>query len=460
MNHITQEHPQSQNDFSQGAVWKNILSMAIPMMIAQVIQLLYNIVDRVYIGHLPGGSTIPLTAIGLAFPIITIITGFTNLYGMGGAPLCSIARGEGDHLKAEQIMGNTFILLISTAVFLFIIFMITMRPILYAFGAGEQTYPYARQYLQIYLCGTFFSMTGLGMNTFINAQGFGRKGMTTIIIGAAANIILDPLFIFIFHMGVQGAALATVISQGISAFFVLHFLTSNKTIYKLRPTNFKLKIKTVTQIINLGLANFIMSATNALTQITSNSMLKKFGGDLSIAVMTVISSIRDITWITVQGLSQGAQPVLGFNFGAKKYHRVKKGIRFLTLSAVIYTTTLWLLTMLFPTPFLHIFNSHSELLEAGVPALRIYFFGFFMMSLQFSGQTTFTALGFSRQAIFFSLLRKAIIVVPLTLTLPYIAHLGVNGVYLAEPISNFIGGLASFFTMYFTVYRKLGTGIR
>lgn len=449
-----------QNDFSQGPIWKNILSMSLPMMAAQVIQLLYNIVDRVYIGHLPGGSTIPLTALGLTFPVITIITAFTNLYGMGGAPLCSIARGQGEYKKAEHIMGNTFTLLTATAAVLFVIFTCAMRPLLYAFGAGEQTYPYARQYLQIYLLGTGFSMVSLGMNTFINSQGFGRTGMATIMIGAAANIVLDPVFIFIFHMGVRGAAIATVISQGLSAFFVMRFLTSDKAIYRLSRSNLPLKFATVKQIVSLGLANFIMSATNALTQIACNTMLKKFGGDLSVAVMTVLSSIRDITWTTVQGLSQGAQPVLGFNFGAKEYARVKSGIRFLTGTAVAYTTLLWLLTILFPEPFLHIFNSHPELLEAGVPALRIYFFGFFMMSLQFSGQTTFTALGFSRQAIFFSLLRKAIIVVPLTYLLPYIAGLGVNGVYAAEPISNFIGGISCFAAMYLTVYRRLGTEIR
>ena len=212
------------NDFSKGAVWKNILSMAVPMMIAQVIQLLYNIVDRVYIGHLPGGSTVPLTALGLTFPVITVITAFTNLFGMGGAPLCSIARGQGNIGRAEKIMGNAFAMLMITGAVLVIVLNLTMKPVLYAFGAGEETYPLASRYLRIYLLGTFFSMAGLGMNSFINSQGFGRKGMTTILIGAVANIVLDPVFIFVFHMGVQGAALATVISQGLSAFFVIKFL--------------------------------------------------------------------------------------------------------------------------------------------------------------------------------------------------------------------------------------------
>lgn len=444
------------NDFSKGAVWKNILSMAVPMMIAQVIQLLYNIVDRVYIGHLPGGSTVPLTALGLTFPVITVITAFTNLFGMGGAPLCSIARGQGNIGRAEKIMGNAFAMLMITGAVLVIVLNLTMKPVLYAFGAGEETYPLASRYLRIYLLGTFFSMAGLGMNSFINSQGFGRKGMTTILIGAVANIVLDPVFIFVFHMGVQGAALATVISQGLSAFFVIKFLLSGKAVYRLKLRCLKPDPAVILRITSLGLANFIMSATNALTQVACNTMLKKFGGDLYIAVMTVLGSVRDISWTTVQGLSQGAQPVLGYNYGAKEYRRVQKGIKFLAVTSALYTTVIWILTMTFPEPFLHIFNSHPELLEAGVPALHIYFFGFFMMSLQFTGQTAFTALGLSKQAIFFSLLRKAIIVVPLTFILPYVAGLGVKGVFLAEPVSNFIGGAACFLTMYFTVYRKLG----
>ena len=428
------------NDFSKGAVWKNILSMAVPMMIAQVIQLLYNIVDRVYIGHLPGDSTVPLTALGLTFPVITVITAFTNLFGMGGAPLCSIARGQGNIGRAEKIMGNAFAMLMITGAVLVIVLNLTMKPVLYAFGAGEETYPLASRYLRIYLLGTFFSMAGLGMNSFINSQGFGRKGMTTILIGAVANIVLDPVFIFVFHMGVQGAALATVISQGLSAFFVMKFLLSGKAVYRLKLRCLKPDPAVILRI----------------TQVACNTMLKKFGGDLYIAVMTVLGSVRDISWTTVQGLSQGAQPVLGYNYGAKEYRRVQKGIKFLAVTSALYTTVIWILTMTFPESFIHIFNSHPELLEAGIPALHIYFFGFFMMSLQFTGQTAFTALGLSKQAIFFSLLRKAIIVVPLTFILPYVAGLGVNGVFLAEPVSNFIGGIACFLTMYFTVYRKLG----
>ena len=309
-------------------------------MIAQVIQLLYNIVDRVYIGHLPGGSTVPLTALGLTFPVITVITAFTNLFGMGGAPLCSIAWGQGNIGRAEKIMGNAFAMLMITGAVLVIVLNLTMKPVLYAFGAGEETYPLASRYLRIYLLGTFFSMAGLGMNSFINSQGFGRKGMTTILIGAVANIVLDPVFIFVFHMGVQGAALATVISQGLSAFFVIKFLLSGKAVYRLKLRCLKPDPAVILRITSLGLANFIMSATNALTQVACNTMLKKFGGDLYIAVMTVLGSVRDISWTTVQGLSQGAQPVLGYNYGAKEYRRVQKGIKFLAVTSALYTTVI------------------------------------------------------------------------------------------------------------------------
>ena len=445
----------TKNDFSKGSVARNIMSLAVPMTAAQLINVLYNVVDRMYIGHLPEASTLALTGLGLTFPIISIITAFSNLIGMGGAPLCSIARGHGDHERAETIMNNSFSLLVLSGAALTVFFLVFKRPVLYLFGASDETYPYADAYLTIYLIGSVFVMVGLGMNSFINSQGFGKTGMLTVLLGAVVNIVLDPVFIFLFHMGVQGAALATVISQLLSAAWVMRFLTGKKAIYRLRVSKMKIQPKLTREITALGLSGFIMSITNSAVQIVCNATLQQFGGDLYVGVMTVLNSIREVLTMPVTGLTNGAQPVLGYNFGAGQYARVRSGIRFMSIVCIAFTTAAWIILMLIPEVFIHIFNSSPELIEKGVPALNLYFFGFFMMSLQFAGQSTFVALGKSRQAVFFSLLRKAFIVVPLTLWLPHVFGLGVNGVFLAEPISNFIGGSASFFTMLATVWPML-----
>ena len=446
----------AQSDFSKGAVWRNILRMAIPMTVAQLIQVLYNMVDRIYLGHLPGASALALTGVGLTFPIITMISAFTNLFGVGGAPLCSIARGEKDEARAEKIMGNTLTMLLITGVVIMIIGFLFRRPILYLFGASDATYPYADEYLVIYLCGTLFTMVSHGMNGFINAQGFGKHGMLTVSIGAAANILLDPLFIFVFDMGVSGAALATVLSQMLSAIWVLQFLTGKKAILKIRREYLIPDLRLVGKIVTLGLSGFIVAVTNSLCSIACNVTLQKYGGDLFVGVMTVLSSVRELFSLPVTGITNGAQPVLGYNYGAKKYTRVKKAILFTTVIGTSYTVLTWGILMIFPEPFIRMFNSDPELLKVGIPALKLFFFGYFMMSLQFAGQSTFTALGKSRHAIFFSLLRKVVIVVPLTFILPMIGGLGTDGVFLAEPVSNFIGGTACFVTMFFTVWRKLG----
>ena len=446
----------AQNDFSKGAVWRNILRLAIPMTVAQLIQVLYNVVDRIYIGHLPGASSLALTGVGLTFPILTIITAFTNLFGMGGAPLCSIARGEKDDARAEKIMGNTLTLLLGAGIVLMIICYLFRRPILYLFGASDATYPYADEYLTVYLCGTLFSMVGLGLNGFINSQGFGRQGMLTITLGAVANIILDPLFIFVLDLGVRGAALATILSQMLSAVWVLRFLTGKKAILKLRRKNMVLDLKLVGKIVGLGMSGFIMSVTNSLCNIACNATLQQYGGDLYVGVMTVLGSVRELFGLPVSGITNGAQPVLGYNYGARKFGRVKKGILFTTIVGILYTVLVWGIVMVIPEPFIKLFNSDPSLLEVGTHALKLYFFGYFMMSLQFAGQSTFVALGKSKYAVFFSLLRKAFIVVPLTFILPMIGGLGTDGVFLAEPISNFIGGTACFVTMIFVIWRKLG----
>ena len=446
---------EKQNDFTKGSISGNIMRLAFPMMAAQLINVLYSVVDRVYIGHLPDASTLALTGLGLTFPIIMIITAFANLFGMGGAPLCSIARGKGDDRRAERIMGNSFAMLLISGVLLMIVCLIFKRPILYAFGASDQTFPYADDYVEIYLCGSLFVMIGLGMNSFINSQGFAKTGMMTVALGALVNILLDPVFIFIFGLGVRGAALATVLSQLLSALWVLRFLTGKKAIYRLSLKSMRLDFSLIGEISGLGLSGFIMSVTNSAVQIVCNASLQFYGGDIYVGVMTVLNSIREVLTMPVQGITNGAQPVLGFNYGAGAYGRVRKGIQFTAIIGVAYTFIAWLILMLTPQAFIHIFNSEPELIRLGVPALYIYFFGFFMMALQFSGQTVFIALGKSKQAIFFSQLRKAIIVIPLPLFLPTVFGLGVNGIFLAEPISNFIGGAACFITMMVTVWSKM-----
>lgn len=443
------------NDFSKGKVWKNIVLQAVPLTLAQFVQLLYNVVDRIYIGHLEGTGGMALTGVGLTFPIVTLVAAFTSLFGMGGTPLFSMARGAGDNKRAGKILGNVFSLLLFSSVVLFVLCQIFLKPILYLFGASDASYMYAAQYLRIYLFGTAFSMLATGLNGFINAQGFPKMGMLTTVIGALLNLVLDPIFIFVFNMGVSGAALATVISQMVSAVWVFRFLTGKKVMLRIKRECLKLSFKMVKEITTLGMAGFIMQATNCLVQIVCNATLQKYGGDLYVGVMTVVNSVRELLSLPVQGITSGAQPVLGFNYGAKKYERVREGIRFSAFIGIAYTIAAWIFVLAFPRALISIFSGSGEMVDVGVTALHIYFFGFCFMAFQFAGQSVFQALGYAKQAIFFSLLRKAIIVVPLTLILPAVGF-GVNGVFLAEPISNFIGGLASFFTMYFTVYRRLG----
>ena len=417
----------SNNDFSQGSMWRNILTMAVPLILAQAVQVLYNVVDRVYIGHLPADAALAFTGIGLTFPIVNIISAFTNLFGSGGAPLCSIARGRGDIARARRIMCNCFVMLLATGFVLMAVCYLGMKPILYLFGASDATWPFARDYLYIYLLGTPFVMVGLGMNSFVNAQGFGRMGMMTVALGAVVNLILDPIFIFGFNMGVQGAALATILSQAVSAAWVVRFLTGPKALFTLRQADMTPDWPLLGQVTALGVSGFVMAVTNSLTQIACNATLQTWGGDVYVGIMTVINSVRELFTLPVHGLTQGAQPVLSYNYGAGKYRRVR----------------------------IRLFNSDEPLVTLGAPALALFFQGFFMMSFQFSGQAVYVALNRPRSAVFFSLLRKAVIVVPLTLALPHFFGLGVNGVFLAEPISNYIGGAACYITMLLTVWRDL-----
>ena len=444
----------SQTDFSKGPVWKCIIAQAVPLTIAQVVQLLYNVVDRIYLGHMGEGNSMALTGVGLTFPIITLIMAFTALFGIGGVPLFSMAQGAGKTEKASKILGNSFTLLIVSSVVLMAVSYIFCKPILYLFGASDASYVYAAEYLKIYLIGTVFSMLSTGLNGYINAQGFARMGMLTTIIGAVINIILDPVFIFWLNMGVSGAALATIISQAVSAVWVLKFLTGKRAVIRLKPAYIRPDIKVIKEISKLGTVNFIMQGTNCFVQIACNSTLQRYGGDVYVGVMTMINSIREIIMLPISGIISGSQPVISFNYGAKRNDRVKSGVNFNTLMGFTYTLLAWLAIVVFPKFWLGIFSDDVQMIDLGVNALKIYFFGFVFMAFQFAGQSTFQALGDAKHAIFFSLLRKAIIVVPLTFILPVLG-LGVNGVFLAEPISNAVGGLASFITMRLTVYKKL-----
>jgi len=444
---------QRQNDFSKGSMARNVVTMAIPMTMAQLVNILYSVVDRMYLGHIPGSGQLELAGLGLSLPIISIIMGFANLCGMGGGPLCSIHRGRGEDKEAERVLGNSFVLLVIFGVGIPLLFLPFREPLLYFFGASNATYPYAQEYITIYLLGTPFVMVGLGLNPFINAQGFARRGMMTVLLGAVVNIVLDPVLIFGFDLGIRGAAWATVIAQAVSAAWVLKFLTGRKAILRLRTDCMPLAWPRVRRILGLGLSGFFVNLTNSLVQVVCNKTLFFYGGDLYVSVMTVINSIREVTFMGVQGITNGAQPVLGYNYGAECYQRVRQGIRFTVAATVGYAALIWAAAMLVPGVLIRIFNDGPELLAAGIPAMRIYFCMFVVMSLQMVSQAIYVALGRSKSAIFFSLLRKAIINAPLTVLLAI--PLGTTGVFVAEAISQLIGGLASSLTMYFTAYRPM-----
>lgn len=445
----------AKHDFTKGSTAASIVRLSLPMILAQLVNVLYNIVDRMYLGRMPGDGRLALTGVGVAFPIITIINAFANLCGSGGAPLCSIERGRGDEKKAEQIMGNSLTLLVFFGILLTVAGYFLKTPLLYLFGASDETIPYANAYMDVYLAGNLFVMLGLGMNPFIESQGFAKTGMLTVVIGAFLNLILDPVFIFSLNMGVQGAAAATILSQLVSALWVLSFLSSRKAILRLRLPALRLKAGLVKQILALGLSGFTMSVTNSLVQIFCNASLQFYGGDLYVGAMTIIYSVREVVQMPMQGFTQGAQPVLGYNYGAGENGRVKEGIRFIRRATLLYAVALWAVLILFPQSIVRLFNKEAELLEVSVISMRWHFALFFFMAFQYVGQTVFVSLGKAKQAVFFSLFRKAILGVPLILILPRLWGLGIYGVLAAEPVTNIVGGLACYFTMMALVWRKL-----
>ncbi len=445
------------NDFSTGNIFKHILKLAVPMTVAQLITMLYNVVDRVYIGRISGPDAVgALTGVGICLPIVTIVMAFANLIGAGAAPLIAIERGRGDDEEAETLLGTAVDMLLTASVIVTALGLLFRDPMLRFLGAGDATMPYASAYITVYMSGAVFPIMALGLNSIINAQGFGKIGMITIALGAGINIILDPIFIFALNLGVRGAAVATVISQAVSALWTIWFLLGKTAAYRIKLSRMKkITSRRVRKILSLGLASFTMSATNAAVQSVCNMTLGRYGGDMYIGIMTIVISVREILTLPVQGFTHGSQPVLGFNYGAGLKTRVKTGIRYMSAVTIVYTLLAWLAAALFPRFFIGIFTSDAGLIEAGVSAMHIYFFGFCFMALQFCGQTVFTALDMPKQAVFFSLFRKIIIVVPLTLLLPLVWDPQINGVFWAEPISNLVGGAAAFTTMYFTVYKKL-----
>ena len=442
-------------DFSRGRVSLVILRLGLPMMLAEFVHVLYNIVDRMYIGHMAEGGTLALTGLGICFPLITLISAFANLYSTGGATLATIARGEKDDRKAERIMGTSFTMLLITGLLLTVILYLTAPVMLRWLGGDDETIPAALGYFRIYVVGTVPVLISLGMNPFINAQGFPKTGMMTIMIGAALNIVLDPLMIYTLNMGIRGAALATVISQTASAIWALGFLRSRRAVLHL--TGLYFDKKELTGIVKLGVTGFTFKVTNSITQAIVNIMLKAWGGALStiyVGAMSLINSLREIMSLPNNGIVMGGQSVMSYNYGAKLYRRVSQSIRFTFLSGLTINIVMWALIMFVPEPLLRIFTSDEQLIGTGIVCARIFFGAFPFMAMQQAGQSTFVALNYPRYALFFSLLRKIVLVAPLTLLLPNIG-LGVYGVFWAELASQVIGATACFTTMYMVVWRHM-----
>ena len=425
------------------------------MILAMLVNALYSVVDRIYIGHLSGVGQTALTGIGLCYPITMAIAAFSYLVGNGGGPLTSILRGAKDDEGAEKVLGNSITLLVLFGILVPLICFLIQKPVLYLFGASDATYPYAREYITIYLSGSLPVMLTLGLNPFLNAQGFTRTGMMTVLIGAVCNIVLDPLFIFVFGMGVRGAAIATVISQTVSAVWVIAFLLGKKNLIRVRKQFLRLQRDVSMRIMGLGVSTFIMNLTEAAISAVFNASLSRFGGDIYVTVMTVATSVSQLVFMPLSGFAQGAQPVTGYNYGAREYTRVKQCFWFLVKASVTYAVLAWLVLMIFPRQLIGIFNNDPTLMETAIPMFRVFFCMNSIMSLQMSAQNTFVAMGEAKKATFFALYRKVLLLIPLILILPRIGF-GITGVFAAEPVADTISALTCFTTFLLTAYRKLG----
>lgn len=442
------------NDLGTLSVRKLLLRLAAPAIAAQIINALYNIVDRIYIGNMEGVGYLALTGVGLTFPIITLIMAFSNLVGIGGTPLMSMALGQKDYKRAQKILCNCFTGLIAISIVLTVIFQIFKRPFLYAFGASDATIGYAEDYIGIYLFGTVFVMISMGLNSFINAQGFSKTGMATVLIGAVANIILDPIFIFALDMGVKGAALATIISQGISAAWVLKFLFGKKATIRLKLSLARIEWNVISKVMALGVSPFVMAATESLVMISLNSQLQKYGDDYFVGSMTIVSSIMQLMIMPSTGLTQGAQPIISYNFGAGNLDRVRKTFKLLLKCCMIFYITVWILLMLFPQLFISIFNRDPQLMDTAVWALRVHTSMIFAMGVQNSCQNTFIALGQAKISLFLALVRKVILLVPLAFILPL--FFDVHGIFFAEPIADITAATITGIMFFFFYKKTLG----
>ena len=419
-------------------IGKLLFKLAIPTVVAQLINMLYNIVDRIYIGHIPQVGSLALTGVGVCMPIIMIVTAFAALVSAGGAPRGSIFMGKKDSNSAEKTLGGCFLLQIIISLILTVLLLVWNEDLLLAFGASENTIAYATDYMSIYALGTIFVQLTLGMNAFITAQGFTTISMVSIIIGAVCNIILDPVFIFGFDMGVKGAALATILSQAVSCIWVVTFLCGKKTVIKLKKSNLKLSPKIVLPCIALGTATFIMQSSESVISVCFNSSLLRYGGDIAVGAMTILTSVMQFALLPLQGIAQGAQPILSYNYGAKNTTRVKKTFRILLTTCLIYSVTLWSVVMLIPEAFVGIFTPDADLIEFTAPALRIYLGGIFLFGIQIACQMTFTSLGKAVNSIVVPVVRKFVLLLPLIYIIPLLVSNKTMGVYMAEPIADIV----------------------
>ena len=440
------------NFLGTAPIGKLLLKLSIPTVIAQLINMLYNVVDRIYIGRIPGEGSLALTGVGVCMPIIMIVTAFAALISSGGAPRASICMGKQDNKSAEQILGNCFSLQIVVSIVLTVVLLIWNKDLLMAFGASKNTLGYATDYMRIYALGTLFVQLTLGMNAFITAQGFTTTSMVSVLIGAICNITLDPVFIFVFNMGVKGAALATVLSQAISTIWVVVFLSGKKTQLHLRKKYMGLKPKIFLPCVALGLATFIMQASESVVTVCFNSSLLHYGGDIAVGAMTILTSVMQFAMLPLQGIAQGSQPIASYNYGAKNADRVKKTFRLLVITCLTYSTLLWAAVQIIPKVFVSIFTSDAKLVAFTAPMLKIYLGGLFLFGIQIACQITFTSLGKAVNSIIVAVMRKFVLLLPLIYIMPHVVSNPTIGVYMAEPIADIIAVL--FTSVLFTFQFK------
>lgn len=447
---------QSTRDLGSGSIGKLMAQLAIPAVVAQIINLLYNIVDRIYIGHIPEVGATALTGVGLFMPILMLINAFAMLAGSGGAPRAAIYMGKQDNHTAEKIVGNCFSLLLIFSAVLTVVFYAASPSLLRLFGASDATLPYALEYARIYILGTIFVLIVMGMNPFITTQGFAKISMMTTVIGAVINIVLDPIFIFVFDMGVKGAAIATVLSQAVGAVWILWFLSGKKTTLRLKKCNLRMEWNIIGSCIGLGISTFVMLATESLLSVSFTSSLSRYGGDLAVGAMTIITSVSQLITMPLQGICQGGQPIISYNYGAGKTERVKKAFHTQFLICIIFSCVFWGFLMIAPQVFAGMFTNDSELANYTSWAMRIYMAGIFALGFQLSCQQSFMALGQAKVSLLLACLRKIILLIPLIFVLPLFIENQVFAVFLAEPISDTIAAAITTAVFFYRFNKILG----